>query len=431
MVHYSVPAGLFDEKLTTRLETISALANDAKPGEKNRWINLHVHTNESFSYFRSPAEAVWHAYNQGVGYFGINDHYTIDGHGEFKSACEILQLKATFSVEAVAMDADRHKRNRRFNDPDNPGRIYIIGKGVTCDMEEGSREHKIFQTMRDSIRERNSKITEKMNIFCGEKGCPINFHYSDVSSLTPRGNTTERHVAQAFCEKINSLYKETNLKLDIYKKLLNTEIDHDTLEDASKLQTIIRAKLVKNGMPCYVEESSSAFTTIKNLVDIHRKYGAIPSYGLMGGPITEEEEDLEELVDTVSGFGMYAFDMFEFRTGLNRAKDIIEIAAYHGMPVFIGTEHNTKKLLPLTGEIGEDPGLYGYLKKSADFLLGHQLLSELCDFGYLNKGGEPRFGNRAEGFGFFSGIGEMDLPDDKIEELRRKDVAERKKYFCI
>jgi hypothetical protein len=99
--------------------------------------------------------------------------------------------------------------------------------------------------------------------------------------------------------------------------------------------------------------------------------------------------------------------------------------------VFIGTEHNTKNLLPLTGEIGEDPGLYGYLKKSADFLLGHQLLSELCGFGYLNENGEPRFVDRTEGFGFFSGIGEMNLPDDKIEEIRRKDLTERKKYFGI
>ncbi|KKL14414.1 hypothetical protein LCGC14_2515920 [marine sediment metagenome] len=431
MVHYPVPDGLFDDKLTTRLETLSALTKGAKPGVKNRWINLHVHTNESFSYFRSPAEAVWHAYNQGVEYYGINDHYTIDGHGEFRSACKIMRLKAAFSVEAVAMDADRHKRNRRFNDPDNPGRIYIIGKGVVRDLEEGSREHKTLQTMRDSIRERNSKITEKMDQFCEEKGCPINFRYSDVRALTPRGNTTERHVAQAFCEKINSLYKETNLKLDIYKKLLNTEIDEDTLEDTAQLQTIVRAKLVKSGMPCYVEENSSAFTTIKNLVGIHRKYGTIPSYGLMGGPITEEEEDLEELVDTVTGFGMYAFDMFEFRTELNRAKDIIEIAAHNGIPVFIGTEHNTKTLLPLTGEIGKAPGSYEYLKKSADFLLGHQLLSELCGFGYLTEGGEPRFGNRTEGFDFFSGIGQMDLPDNKIEELHGKDLAERKKYFGI
>ena len=126
-IQYPVPAGLIDDNLATRLDTLAALSKDCKPAVKNGWINLHVHTNESFSYFGSPSEAVWHACNQGVKYFGINDHYTIDGHVEFRSACEIAGLKATFSVEAVAMDEDRYKKNRRFNDPDNPGRIYIIG----------------------------------------------------------------------------------------------------------------------------------------------------------------------------------------------------------------------------------------------------------------------------------------------------------------
>jgi hypothetical protein len=431
MVQYSVNEGLFDGKLKTRLETLSKLKQNSKPAENNRWINLHVHTNQSFSYFRSPVEAVWHAYNQGIKYFGINDHYTIDGHSEFRSACEIMKLKATFSVEAVAMDQDRLRRKRRFNDPDNPGRIYIIGKGVACDLEEESREQKILQTMRDSIRERNKKITEKMNKYCDDKGCAVDLSYSDVRSLTPRGNTTERHVAQAFCEKINSLYPDINMRQSIYKKLLDTDIDEETLSDAANLQTIVRAKLVKNSMPCYVEESSRAFTTIKNLVDIHRKYGAIPSYGLMGGPITEEEEDLEELVDTVTGFGMFAFDMFEFRTELNRAKEIIEIAAFYGIPVFIGTEHNTKTLMPLTGEIGKAPEAYEYLKKSADFILGHQLMSHLCGFGYLNEKGIPRIEDRVEGLNFFSNIGDMELEEEKIEELRKKDPRERKKFFGV
>ena len=39
---------------------------------KNGSINLHVHTNESYSFFSSPTEAVWYAYREGLEYFGIN-----------------------------------------------------------------------------------------------------------------------------------------------------------------------------------------------------------------------------------------------------------------------------------------------------------------------------------------------------------------------
>ncbi|MCK5568448.1 MAG: hypothetical protein KAJ15_01955, partial [Spirochaetes bacterium] len=172
-----------------------------------------------------------------------------------------------------------------------------------------------------------------------------------------------------------------------------------------------------------------AFTSIRNLVDIHRKYGAIPSYGLMGNPITEEEEDLDALVKTVKSYGIYAFDLFEFRTELKRAKEIVKTASYYGIPVFIGTEHNTKNLLPLTGKIGKDPDLYKYLRKSADFLCGHQLMSDICSLGYLTPEGKPRFDDAKEGFHFFSRIGELNLSEEKVEELRKKDLKTRKIYF--
>ena len=50
--------------------------------------DLHIHTNESFSVFRSPTEAVWQAVTEGVAVLGINDHYTCAGHDEFRQACE-------------------------------------------------------------------------------------------------------------------------------------------------------------------------------------------------------------------------------------------------------------------------------------------------------------------------------------------------------
>lgn len=114
---------------------------------------------------------------------------------------------------------------------------------------------------------------------------------------------------------------------------------------------------------------------------------------------------------------------------MKRAKEIVQTASYYGIPVFIGTEHNTKKLLPLTGEIGKDPDLYKYLRKSADFLYGHQLMRDICGIGYLTSEGKPGFGDAKEGFLFFSRIGELNLSEEKIEELRKKDLKERKIYF--
>lgn len=397
----------------------------------NRWINLHVHTNESFSYFSSPTESVMRAYDENVYYFGINDHYTIDGHGEFRAACAIAGLEPFYSIEAIALDVVTLAMKRRFNDPNNPGRIYIIGKGVTKDLGKGSREEGIFDGMKEAIRKRNMRIVERMNAHAEGKGVPLDLRYDDVRALTPKGNSTERHVVQAFCEKVGSLSKSGDERIGLFEKLLGVKLDNKTVEDQAELQTLVRAKLVKSGMPCYVEEDEKAFTSIQNLVQIFRQYGTIPTYGVMGNPITEEEDDLEALFKKVTGMGMYGLDLFEFRTKLERAREIVEAARAYGLPVFIGTEHNTKTEAPLTGEIGRDPGLYPYLKESADFLKGHQLLSELCDFGYLDAGGSARFGDLNEGFRFFAGVGAMELPAERLEKLKTTGMRERRTFFGI
>ena len=71
-----------------RLEKVGVIS----PPRKHGGVNTHIHTSESFSIFRSPTEAAWLGYRSGLEVFGINDHYTIDGHKEFGEACRILGL---------------------------------------------------------------------------------------------------------------------------------------------------------------------------------------------------------------------------------------------------------------------------------------------------------------------------------------------------
>ena len=74
---------------------------------------------------------MWQAAREGLAVLGINDHYTVAGHEEFRRACGIAGIAAAFSLEAVAMDRDAAEAGLKFNDPDNPGRIYLCGKGMT------------------------------------------------------------------------------------------------------------------------------------------------------------------------------------------------------------------------------------------------------------------------------------------------------------
>jgi len=417
--------------LSRRLSVLSRYVKENPNKDAHGLINLHIHTNESFSVFQNPTEAVWYAYGEGIEYFGINDHYTIDGHNEFRSACALAGIKAAFSIEAVAKDDESFNKERRYNDPNNPGRIYLVGKGITRDLRPGSRGYHLLETMRNSIRERNRKIVHKLNHYAEPKNISLELHYAHAEALTPRGNTTERHVVQAFCEKLNSSYPLIDERKKVYETLLGIEVDEEILLSSADLQNLVRAKLIKSGRPCYVEEDSKAFTTVENLVDLYLEYGAVPTYPLMGNPITEEEEDLEKLIKKMQAHRLYALDLMDFRTEVDRAGEIIDAASRHGIPVFIGTEHNTKTMIPLIGPVGGMPEFYNYFKRSANFILGHQRLGVLCDFGAVTQEGKLRYQDLKGGFQFYEHIGEMDISEEQIDELKKNDVKERRRFFGI
>ena len=55
---------------------------------------------------------MWQAAREGLAVLGINDHYTVAGHEEFRRACEVAGIAAGFSLEAVAMDRDAAEARR-------------------------------------------------------------------------------------------------------------------------------------------------------------------------------------------------------------------------------------------------------------------------------------------------------------------------------
>lgn len=427
---YKVPEQIYSAFLETRLEALRSFVVNNPKNFGNGFVNLHIHTNESFSVFTSPTEAVFHAYQQDVKYFGINDHYTIAGHPEFRSACDIAGLRACFSMEAIAMDRDATIKSFRYNDPDNPGRIYIVGKGITSNLNEGSTGWKTLSSMLKNVRKRNESIAKKLREYSKSRGVDVDYSFEDALSLTPRGVTTERHVVQAFCMKIQSMGETLEEQRELFRKITDVEFTEEKLNDVGALLDTVRALLTKSGKPCYVEEDPGSFTTVENLVGIYRELGAIPTYPILGFPITEQEEDLESLVKKSISRGIYAFDMID-RIDEKRALEIIEVAKEYGFPVFIGTEHNTKKMIPLVGKLGKNREFLDYFIKSAHMVLGHQLLTGLCNYGYIDEKGRSRIGDLREGFDLFAHVGAMELSKEKIEELKNKTLSERKRFFGL
>ncbi|HEX7584707.1 MAG TPA: PHP domain-containing protein, partial [Prolixibacteraceae bacterium] len=94
-------------------------------------VNGHFHTPFSFSAFTEIEQAFRMAKAEGVQVLGINDFYTTDGYPEFAGLAEKYKIFPLFNIEFMALQRDLQAKGIRINDPANPGRIYMSGKGLS------------------------------------------------------------------------------------------------------------------------------------------------------------------------------------------------------------------------------------------------------------------------------------------------------------
>ena len=149
--------------------------------------------------------------------------------------------------------------------------------------------------------------------------------------------------------------------------------------------------LLKAGKPCFVPEAPEAYPELSELRGMFLHLGSIPTYPVLGNPITPGEESIANLADELAARGIYAIELIPSRNTAERVAEVLEVCRQREWPVFDGTEHNTAKMEPLLTEWGSDPRFRQQFKDGACVLLGHQALVAKGEAGYVD-----RDGNRTE-----------------------------------
>jgi hypothetical protein len=397
-------AELYRGPLEQRIAALAELCAQLGPRPR-RGTNGHIHTSESFSVFRSPTEAVWQAAREGIAVLGINDHYTVAGHEEFRRACEVAGIAATFSLEAVAMDREAAEAGLKLNDPDNPGRIYLCGKGVTRVPPESSPEMRSLARMRAALERRNREITGKVAKLFRDRLGADGPTWENVVALTPRGNATERHVAYAVLLRLRALAEKQGKPLAEIMTALCGAAPPAGGDDAT-LQILLRAKLLKAGAPCYVPEDAEAFVSVAELRRIFLAFGAIPTYPVLGNPVLAGEQNIEALLDRWEALGFYAVEVIPHRNTRERLGEIVFTARRRWWPVFNGTEHNTPETRPMLDPFALDPEFEPWFRQSTALLLGHQRLVAQGKPGFVDLEGRPTIADPKARFEHFSQAGQ-------------------------
>ena len=291
-------------------------------------VNAHIHTPYSFSAFESVEEALEHAAKEGVKVVGINDFYSTDGYAAWKEGCAKRGLYPLYGIEFISLNAEDQAAGLRVNDPNNPGRTYISGKGLAYPVILKGEPLRQLEAVKAESNAQVEKMCGKLNEWLKAEGKDFQLDFNEIREKLTKGSIRERHLAKA-------------LRMALYPDE----------ENPAKLENELRSKLLKAGGAAFVPESPEAFLPMKTVQEIIEAAGGIPTYPFLAddakGSFTDFEGDLMKAADTLKKRG---FRSVEFITTRNTTAVLEQYSGYledEGFIVSFGSEHNTPAMEPV------------------------------------------------------------------------------------
>jgi hypothetical protein len=345
-------------------------------------VNNHIHTPFSFSAFQSIHEAVMMAADEEIAVLGINDFYVTEGYPEFLERCMEHSIFPLFNVEMIGVSKQLQQQGIRVNDPNNPGRIYISGKGLAYPSLLPDHEQlKVARVIRESNKQ-VAEMVDLLNGWLGQQGVDMALSVEEILSQEARGLLRERHVAKMLRIRLNADTSDDDSYYRTLKAIFGGNLPSSMREDVSGTEDELRARLLKAGAPAFVPEDVAAFMPAAEIIHLIREAGGIPTYPLLldgaGAEITEFEAHKEQLLESLQQYGFQSIEFIPLR---NRAEALKSYAGYfydHGFIISFGTEHNTSAMRPLTVSCRDavplDRDLMDISYRGAAYIAAHQYL---------------------------------------------------------
>ncbi|MBR6729103.1 MAG: PHP domain-containing protein, partial [Clostridia bacterium] len=342
-----------------RLEMLEALKKDgAFDGiESADKVNNHIHTIYSFSPY-APAVAVAKAYMAGLCTAGIMDHDSISGAREFLAAGEILGMKTTIGAECRANMQDTPIAEKRINNPDQKGVIYMALHGVPHTQID--KLASFFKPYMASRNLRNRKMVENINKLFKVYGVTLDFE-ADVLPLSlyeQGGSVTERHILYALSLKIISVFgkgagcigflKDT-LGISLSEKIEGFLLDETNPHYAYDLLGVMKSDLIGK---IYIDATDEC-PKIRDIIAFSKEIGAVSAYaylGDVGQSVTGdkkaqkfEDDYLELLFETISELGFDAVTYMPSRNTPEQLARVMELCDKYNLFQISGEDINSPR----------------------------------------------------------------------------------------
>jgi len=347
---------------TARLEASRDLGTLIRSGSLSRKaleeVNNHVHTTWSFSPYE-PSGAAYAAWKAGLGIVGSIDHDSIGAASELLQAAKDLGIASTVGFEMRVSFLDTPLADRKINNPDSPGIVYMCVHGVPHQkIEEVSRFLKPVNKERNL---RNKAQVEALQALVGQYGFDLDFERDVVplSHSEEGGSITERHILYAMAKQCIVMFGKgekllrflaKDLKIALSQKVQSLLLDQDNPHYAYDLLGVFKSNFLPR---FFIQPAKAECPAVRDVVAFGNSIGAIPAYAYLGDIAQSvtgdkkaekfEDDFLVELMDLLVDIGYPAITYMPPRNTLEQMHRLQGLAKERNLMEISGVDINSSR----------------------------------------------------------------------------------------
>ena len=369
-----------------------------------RLVNAHMHTPYSFSAFTDIAQALNMAVNENVKIAGINDFYTTNGYSEWAAGCAERKIFPLFNIEYISLNSSDQSAGIKVNDPNNPGRTYLSGKGLSFP----AKLDKPYSTKLNSVlKESNLQVQQmciKINELLLKHNAGFQLDYDSIKSGMTKGMVRERHLAKALRTKVNHNFVTAFERKLFYKTVFGGKELKSDIGNSAAVENEIRGNLLKAGGAAFIPESPEAFLDMKMVCKMILESGGIPTYPFLAddnnGNFTDFEAPKETVIEILKQRNICSVEFITTRNSIAVLEEYADFFNTNGFVVTFGSEHNTPAMEPIElfarNNTPLTPLLLAINYEGACITAAHQYLVATEGLGYVDADGKADPNKRAE-----------------------------------
>ncbi len=381
-------------------------------------FNTHLHVPPNFSAFTTVEDAVATSAKEGVKVIGTSNFHDFGVYDRFDAAAKQHGLAALFGLEFISLLEEEQRNGVKINDPANPGRAYVCGKGIPAPTDPSPETKAFMDTAKVSNEERTSTMIDLIRDLFAKAGLKVDVTYqSIVDVIAERAEVPqewvvlqERHVALGFQV---ALFE--NVPVEARAALLEKvygQAPKAAPDDAIATQGELRSRLMKAGCPAFIEETPVLFTDALKFI---RGLGAITIYPTLADgviPICGYEDPVEDLIERMAGHDIYGAELIPVRNTPEVVEKYVKTWREAGIFVMVGTEHNTQERIPVAptclNSVPLSDDVMDITWEGTCIVAAHQHLMQEGKTGYVDAAGKlnPTFPDAETRMRYFAEMGE-------------------------